>query len=244
MRVEERLGVSDIPRREHANALVIFARYPEPGKVKTRLAKDIGDERAASLYRAFLCDLAERFTCASPDGRNGYDLYWACAPSPRSLAEVVGEAARCFTQQGDTLDERLYRACVAMRQAGYERVVIVGSDAPYLPANVVADALSCLGDVPVVLGPAEDGGYYLIGVCLQPEPPDLFRGIQMSTATVSEETLARVERLHLAVALLPTLFDIDTRDDLTRLAALLAVSASGYAAPHTARALAALGLDR
>lgn len=229
-------------RREHANALVIFARYPEPGKVKTRLAKDIGGEQAANIYAAFLRDLDERFGATSQSSQEGYDPHWAYAPSARSLAEVVGPTARLYAQEGETLDERLYCACLAMHRAGYERVVVIGSDAPHLPGSMVADAFSHLADAAVVLGPAEDGGYYLIGLRLQPEPPDLFRGIQMSTATVLRETLARAERLGLTIALLPTLFDVDTRDDLARLAALLNTPGSDYAAPRTARALGALGL--
>lgn len=213
----------------NANALVIFAKYPEPGQVKTRLGKTIGDERAAALYRAFLADLAARFSNAAP--QDGYDLYWACQPEMRPLAEIVGPQAQCFDQRGATLDERLANVCADLRAQGYSRAVILGSDAPHLPTALVRDAFARLAAHDAVFGPAEDGGYYLVGLRLEPEPPDLFSGIQMSTASVLAETLQRAELQRLTVALLPTLFDIDEAADLPRLAALLGDGT--YEAPQT-----------
>lgn len=223
-------------------ALVIFAKYPEPGKVKTRLAKDIGAQAAADLYRAFLLDLAERFSTASTDGQ--YDLYWACPPSEHALAEIVGADARILLQRGDELDERLYHACEDMAAVGYQRAILIGSDAPHLPASTITEALIKHGADDVVLGPAEDGGYYLIALDLQPEPPDLFRGIEMSTEHVFVQTATRAMVSGLTVAGLPRLFDVDTRDDLTRLARLLNPASGGNPAlaPNTAQSLTVLGL--
>jgi rSAM/selenodomain-associated transferase 1 len=221
------------------DALVIFARYPTPGQVKTRLGRVIGDDSAAALYRAFLADLAERFTPAARE--DGYDLWWACAPGHGSLAEVVGARARIVGQRGTTLGDRLFCACEDLRAQGYQRVVIVGSDAPHLPVARVRESFARLTTHEVVLGPADDGGYYLIGLHLWPEPPDLFRGITMSTATVLAETLERAHARALAVAQLAPLFDVDEAEDLTRLATAL-TTGGPYQAPHTLHMLQRLGI--
>ena len=225
------------------DALVIVAKVPEPGRVKTRLAARIGPQRAAALYRAFLGDLAERFGAAHCV--DGYDLRWACAPgaqSPDALRAVVGAAADIFPQRGTDFAERLYQIACDCWAAGYRRLVISSSDSPHLPAEVVASAFAALDRADVALGPAEDGGYYLIGLPLDHPsgaPPDLFRGIRMSTATVCAETLARARALGLSTTLLAPSFDIDEAPDLARLWDALR-HADARLAPRTRLALATL----
>lgn len=215
------MSVLPVPRARANDALVIVAKYPEPGVVKTRLAVLIGPQRAADLYRAFLGDLAERFGAAQCTG--GYDLRWACAPGTRplgALRSVVGAAGDIFAQRGDDFAQRLYQIACDCRAAGYRRLVICSSDSPHLPTQAVADAFAALDDADVALGPAEDGGYYLIALPLDRPPvapPDLFRGIRMSTATVCAETLARARALGLSTRLLAPTFDIDEAPDLARL---------------------------
>lgn len=234
--------MSALPARR-ADALVFVARVPEPGMVKTRLAALIGPERAASLYRDFLGDLAERFGAAHCV--DGYDLRWACAPGsqpPDALRAVVGAAADIFPQRGADFAERLYQIACDCRTAGYRRLVISSSDSPHLPAETVACAFAALERADVALGPAEDGGYYLIGLSLDDSPgapPDLFRGIRMSTATVCAETLARARALGLSTTLLAPTFDIDETPDLARLWDVLR-HADDRLAPRTRLAMAAL----
>lgn len=237
--------------RARTDALVIVAKVPEPGMVKTRLAAVIGPQRAASLYRAFLGDLAERFGAAQRAG--DYDLRWACAPgrqaplaAPEALRGAVGSAGAVFAQRGNDFAERLYQIACDCRAAGYRRLVISSSDSPHLPADTVAQAFAALGRSDVALGPAEDGGYYLIGLWLDRQsitpsdaPPDLFRGIRMSTATVCAETLARARALGLSTTLLAPTFDIDEAPDLARLWDALR-HADERLAPRTRLALAAL----
>lgn len=220
--------------RSHQDALVIVAKYPEPGQVKTRLGTAIGAENAACLYRAFLADLAQRFEQAQHG--DGYRLHWACAPSDRPMTAVLGPHTRVFTQCGEHFADRLFNVCQDMRARRYERLVIIGSDSPHLPAAVVRRAFAWLHRWDVVLGPAEDGGYYLVGLHLDPEPPDLFRGIQMSTPGVLAETVRRAEELGCSVALLASTFDVDEVADLSRLVDVLHQQGPA-AAPHTARAL-------
>lgn len=213
--------------RPNGDALAIVARYPEPGKVKTRLAATIGACQAAALYAAFLGDLAARFGAAHRTGNHAgnYELLWACAPGGRPCADlraVVGGERRIIAQRGADFADRLYALACDTRDMGFERLVIMSSDSPHVPATVVTEAFAALALADVVLGPAEDGGYYLIGLHLRASahalaPPDLFRGIQMSTSTVCAETLARAAALGLSTTLLAPTFDVDEAPDLTRL---------------------------
>lgn len=222
-------------------ALAIMARYPQPGRTKTRLAASVGAVGAALVYHAFLTDLSARFARAAR--RDGYMLVWAHTPDPGDLRAVVGSAGRLLVQRGADLGERLYNVCDDLGKAGYRQVVITSSDAPHLPGEFVRTAFATLDRVPAVLGPAEDGGYSLVGVRTTPRPPDLFRGIRMSTPLVLTQTLARARDLGLAVGFLPVSFDVDEFPDLLRLAAALRAPAGTIApAPRTRAALYRLGI--
>lgn len=226
------------------DALVIVAKYPEPGRVKTRLGATLGNERAAALYRAFLLDLSERFTTAKRAGR--FDLYWACPPGAGLLGEVVGWNARIFAQRGGDFAERLRNISCDIRAAGYRRLVILGSDSPHIAAETVTDAFAALDPSDISIGPALDGGYYLIGLPLTPEPPDLFSGIVMSTTTVYAETVARAAALGLTTTTLAPTFDVDEITDLARLRALLEVADASVSprCPQTFAALNALDIEQ
>lgn len=206
---------ADAPR-----ALAILARYPLPGAVKTRLAASIGDEEAAALYKAFLQDLACRF--AADAREDGYSLIWAQTPGQGDLRDVVGRGARVMEQRGEDLAERLHTLAADLASTGYERIVMIGSDMPQLPCARVRAAFDMLLWRDVTLGPAEDGGYYLVGLRAASEPPDIFRGISMSTPQVLAHTLRRIARQRLTAALLPTDFDVDTLEDACRLRHTLA----------------------
>jgi rSAM/selenodomain-associated transferase 1 len=210
--------------------LAIVAKYPQPGQVKTRLGASIGHAWAATLYQAFLADLAERF---APAGReHGFTLTWACAPGSGQLQDIVGTDAPVLTQRGVDFADRLYNLATDMASTGVQRLVIMSSDSPHLATSLVHDAFLVIRPGHVVLGPAEDGGYYLIGIDLTSGAPDLFRGIPMSTPYVLQETMARAAALHFSVHLLPETFDVDEAGDLERLAEELA-RGSSPACPRT-----------
>jgi hypothetical protein len=220
-------------------ALAIMARYPEAGRVKTRLAARIGAMEASALYRAFLGDLAARFTRAAR--RDGYALVWAQAPGGGDLRTAVGADAWVMPQRGNEFAERLANVCGDLAAEGVREIVVISSDSPQIPAAWVAQAFALVARGEVTLGPAEDGGYYLIGLRAEPYPPNLFLGIQMSTERVLAETLARAASLALPVALLPTTFDVDVAEALPRLArALAAPGAEAADCPRTRAALARL----
>lgn len=215
-------------------ALIVMARYPRPGFTKTRLARTLGNERTSKLYQAFLHDLATRFA-----GRD-CDLHWAYTPPEldfatflASLVPDITSGFRCFPQEGTDLNERLLRTFQYTCQQGYAASIVIGSDSPQIAYQTVVQARQALQEVDVVLGPAEDGGYYLLGMR---SPHDLFNGIPMSTSEVASMTIARAHELGLTVRSLDPLFDVDEYADLMRLAALLQTDRS--LAPATAAQIA------
>lgn len=200
-------------------ALIVLARYPEPGRTKTRLARVIGNEQAAMLYKAFLVDLAQRF--ARPE----FNLHWAYTPAERNfealMAEAVPEqraAMSLFPQNGDDFGARLLHAFQHVHAGSFERIILIGSDSPQVSTQAIKDAYQALDAADIVLGPADDGGYYLIGMH---KPHDVFSGITMSTPLVLQQTIEKAQRQGLHVRLIEQLFDIDEVADLRRLQAVL-----------------------
>lgn len=186
-------------------ALLVFVKYPEPGKVKTRLAKVIGNERAAELYREFAAMTFETGNRLAHAAR-----FAAFTPPEKSaaLAEMFPGAWQWLEQcAAPDLGARIQHANEAVLARGYRRVLTIGTDSPTLPLAYVAEAAEKLREYDVVLGPAEDGGYYLIG--LKAAPAALFEGIAWSTEKVLVQTLERVKHLGLSVHLLPQWYDVD-----------------------------------
>ena len=209
-----------------------MARHPVAGRVKTRLAAVLGADAACALYRAFVLDLAERL------GAMPYAVTWAYTPPDAPFPELL-PGAGCRPQRGRDLGERLTGAIGEEFAAGPGPVIAIGADAPHIPAAALAEAAATLAHgADVVLGPAADGGYYLIG--LGRPAPDLFAGIAWGTAGVLEATLARAGAAGLAPHLLPPSFDVDQPADLARLRALLA--RGEVSLPRTTGVMAGLDL--
>jgi rSAM/selenodomain-associated transferase 1 len=226
-------------------ALCIVARLPVAGQTKTRLGARIGYEAAATLYSAFLRDLGARFAAAA--ARESYDLFWyytAPAEWDDGLAREAFAAAapaegQLLRQVGADLGQRLRHAFRALYARGYKRIVVLGSDSPQIPASWVRSAFAALCEDDVVLGPARDGGYYLLGVAAEAEPPDLFSSVPMSAPDTCARTIERARRQNLSVAYTPRSFDVDEADDLQRLRETLCAAPSRDADPAPAT-LAAL----
>lgn len=193
-------------------ALVVMARYPEVGRVKTRLAARLGAPAACALYRAFVDDLRARFAAAE------FELVWAFTPDDADFAAVVGAGATLLAQGEGTLGARMERVFARLltpgRGARFARVVMIGADVPHVPAAYLERAFAGLDEADLVLGPADDGGYYLVGLRAA---HDVFSGVPMGTEHVYAATRARAAALGLAVMELPVLFDIDREEDLRRL---------------------------
>jgi uncharacterized protein len=218
----------------HDTALVVMARYPEAGKTKTRLARSIGHTEAVRLYQAFLTDLAQRFA-----GQE-WNLHWAYTPAEIDYQAFITTRAPAqpmwsFPQQGPELGARLHHAFQWTCTHGFERTIVIGSDSPQISREIIVNARVALDRADVVLGPCDDGGYYLIAMR---RPYDVFSGIPMSTAVVTAMTIEAAQRQGLTVHLLEPLFDVDELPDLLRLAQLLAADAT--CAPVTAAHLATM----
>jgi rSAM/selenodomain-associated transferase 1 len=217
--------------------LLLFTKPAREGRVKTRLIGDLTAAQAAALHAAFLADLLDRLGAGEFELR----LAWALEPGE----EIPAGPVPGLRQEGEGLGERLYRAlAVAAAEAadaGDAGVVMaLGSDHPTLPLALVHRAFErAEAGADVVLGPAEDGGYYLIALRAGALAPRLFEGIAWSTDGVLPATLDRCRELGLAVELLPEAADVDTPEDLRRLAAGMAAGDLGC--PRTRALLATLG---
>ncbi|MBI3951614.1 MAG: TIGR04282 family arsenosugar biosynthesis glycosyltransferase [Acidobacteria bacterium] len=211
-------------------ALVIVAKYPEVGGVKTRLARYIGDELTCQLYISFIRDLQEKF------GGRQRPLFWAYTPPESDFPSLVDARSQCFPQEGAWLGERLLNIFNRLFHQGFDRVAIMSSDSPHMPAEWIDEAFASLSEVDAVFAPADDGGYNLVGL---KQTHDLFSSISMSTSHVLTETLERAHTLGLAVHLLPTSFDVDEIEDLEKLHRFLAQD--GASLWHTRQILRRLG---
>lgn len=206
------------PLSAQAAALVIFAKAPVAGQVKTRLCPPLTPDEAAALHGSFVLDTLERTKLAATKLKMPVDRYLACAPASSHVFFKIMEErqrVRLMDQIGEDLGARMSRAFDLLFARGYARVLIVGTDVPSLPLAHYQQALALLDTNDLVLGPALDGGYYLIG--LTRAAPALFTDIPWSTAGVLAATRDRAESLGLATALLPPWRDIDTIDDLNAL---------------------------
>ncbi|MDH4098403.1 MAG: TIGR04282 family arsenosugar biosynthesis glycosyltransferase [Nitrospira sp.] len=199
-------------------ALVIFAKAPIPGQVKTRLCPPLTPDEAATLHGSFVLDMLERTKTATTQFKLPLDRYLACAPSSTHVFFKIMEerqGVKLIDQVGDDLGGRMTQAFDVLFSRGYHRVVIVGTDVPTLPLDYFKQALAQLETHDLVLGPALDGGYYLIG--LRKPAPDLFADIPWSTDRVLTLTQEKAHGLRLTTATIPPWRDVDTIEDLTAL---------------------------
>jgi len=211
--------------------LCVFAKPPRPGEVKTRLAEEIGSESAATLARAFFLDV--------------WSVATSCPWSRAVLATTDVEAAEwagvapIWPQGGGDLGDRLERMLQrALRSVPF--AVAIGTDSPGLPRRLLEDARRALTTVDAVIGPCDDGGFYLLG--MRRCPPGLLADLPWSAADTFARTFARLREHGLTVVVLPPWFDVDTASDLPRLRALL--SRGDIEAPETERALRSTALRK
>jgi rSAM/selenodomain-associated transferase 1 len=219
--------------RKAGRCLVVFAKRPAPGRVKTRLCPAVTPAAAARLYEAFLHDVlrtarevrAARRLAISP--WNEADWFRARWPDFELVDQGPGG-----------LGDRLVRVADGCFAGGASAVVISGSDSPTLPSSLLVAAFEALEEgAEVVFGPSQDGGYYLVGLS-RPEPR-LFRGVPFSSPEALAASLAAAGRERLRVELLPSWYDVDEPADVERLRAELVTPSGARVAPSTARALLA-----
>jgi rSAM/selenodomain-associated transferase 1 len=194
-------------------ALILFAKEPIPGKVKTRLVPPLTPEGAAELYGSMLRDTIARINLLK-----GIDRYLFYDGESGAL-DYFTEAApgmTCLPQKGADLGERMAEALRQIFSFGHDLAVIIGSDSPDLPMEFISNSITMLsaGDCEAVFGPTEDGGYYLVGMTRLHE--ELFIDIPWSSDRVMDDTLARAAKAGIRVSLLPAWHDVDSESDLDR----------------------------
>ena len=209
------------------NALLVVGKRPAPGRTKTRLVPPLTPQQAAGLYECFLrdtLDLIRRVPNVQPA------VAYLPAEEESYFARLAPDFERLL-QEGDSLGARLDAALTCYLNRGYQQVVIMNSDGPTLPpAHLTAAFDRLAGGADVVLGPCDDGGYYLIGV--KRPVPRLLREVRMSTPNVTADTLKLAAEEGLSVALLPVWYDVDDAATMLRLADELA-KAPAEVARHT-----------
>lgn len=197
-----------------ADALVVMAKAPLPGTVKTRLTPLLTADQAAELARGLLLDQLEHL-CAFAEA----DLHLAYAPSPAGglIRQLAPSQFAIFPQSEGDLGARMRHIFATLFAKRYQRIVLIGADLPPVPLDYFTAAFSCLRrNVPAaVLGPADDGGYYLIG--LNRDQPALFEQMSWSHDQVLAQTIAKLASLGIPTEQLPGWFDVDTVEDLQRI---------------------------
>lgn len=218
-----------VPASHMSQILILMAKQPAAGQTKTRLCPPLSQAQAAQLYAGMLRDTlalahhvpgVQPAIAVNPAGAEGY------------FAELAPDAL-LFPQGPGDLAQRLAHVTGAAFASGARAVAALSSDVPMLPVVYLRQAFALLAQYDCVLGPCEDGGYYL--AALRQPAPTLFTKVTMSTPNVLRDTMAEAERLGLRVALLPACYDVDTPADLARLCADPAPM------PATRAALEALG---
>ena len=206
--------------------LVIMAKAPRPGSVKTRLAESLSLQAATELYRCLLND-----TIALVEALDHVEIAVMCPASDVDLlSRALSKTLRIVPQTGKGLAAGLASVFYHFANSGQQRVIAFNSDSPHLPAAVLETAFDALEARDLVVGPTHDGGYYLVGAKVS--HPDLFASDGMGTANAFEALLTRARALALSVHLTDPFYDIDLEGDLSRLAAELQLAPAR--APRTA----------
>ncbi len=206
-----------------STCLIIFAKSPIPGKVKTRITPYITPTNAAELYKAFIADIlsnAFKLKCER--------IVIAYTPlnAETSFHRMCGQSINYIPQEGNDLGERMKNAFKHAFNEGLKRTVIIGTDSPTLPVSYIRKAFSALERVPITIGPTFDGGYYLIGLSEQNDV--IFDGVEWSTSSVFSQTMTRIKAIKKQFYLLPPWYDVDKPEDLEFLQShILAMKLSG-----------------
>jgi uncharacterized protein len=221
----ESLSQTTLRSRNQNCTLVIMAKAPKPGMVKTRLSRSLPLPAVTALYRCLLGD-----TVALAQSLSGVEVAIMCpVADTNELRLLAGDAVEIVAQQGDGLAAGL-KSVFAHFAAGRRRVVAFNSDSPHLSPSVLQGAFEILATHDVVVGPTHDGGYYLVGA--KADHLSLFEGDGMGTTSALDRLLARTQELGLSTGFTEPFYDIDVADDLIRLARELRVEPAR--APRTA----------
>ena len=195
------------------NGVLVFVKYPTPGRVKTRLAEELGGERAAELYKRFVTDILE--TLGDLDMR--LKILFSPPDAEQEFRLWLGDEYTYTAQDGEDLGQRMKNALGEAFANGFAKAIVVGSDSPDVPGDYVMESFSSLDSSDAVIGPTSDGGYYLIGFSKESFLPEAFEDIDWSTPKVLEQTVGKLETHGRKIHLLQQWYDVDTLADLEAL---------------------------
>lgn len=212
---------------KNKNVICIFAKHPEPGKVKTRLEEIVGKDQAAFLARAFLMDTISLSLKIQridlfiahwpPESKSGFEdilyLFMREEVDKRTVKKV--SSIGLLPQSGDNLGERLTRASKTLFDMGASRIIFIGSDCPQMDPMILLAALELLKKYQAIVGPTFDGGFYIFG--LSEHCPAVFEGISWDTPDIYRETVNRLNNIGLAWQELEISYDVDGPEDLEQL---------------------------
>jgi hypothetical protein len=194
-------------------ALVLMSRAPIPGKTKTRLHSHLKPEECAELHKAFLKDISNKLENIREQYQS-LDLFLSYTPqgSENIFTDLISDKFSFMLQKGNDLGARMYNSISEAYNKSNEPVIITGSDLPSLPAEIITEAVAALKEKDIVIGPAADGGYYLIG--MQTPYPFLFTYNEWGSDSVLVKTLKSASEHNLTIHFLPEWYDIDTFNEL------------------------------
>jgi len=195
-----------------SKAAIVFLRVPEKGRVKTRLSKSLSESFVLELYKGFVEDSLEAL-----EGAGDKILYFWPPGKERLLEKWLGTHYFFSPQQGNDIGEKMANAFHEIFEKGYTRAVLVGTDIPELTGLMISRAHKLLSAADAVIGPAEDGGYYLIGFQKNKFSKSVFQNIDWSTGRVLDQTITAMDRESIQYKLIDKLHDIDTLKDLKAL---------------------------
>ncbi len=197
---------------EHERAVIIFARSPKLGQVKTRLAESLGNEFALKFYT--LCAKHVFDECRKLSSYNTRLYIFFAGDNAGGIKKLTGNSFSYFLQSGNDLGQRMENAFNLVFKTGAKKVLIIGTDVPDIDSSLIENSFELLNINDLVIGPSLDGGYYLLG--LKKPYNDLFYNISWSTKSVFEETLKKIKSKKIKFKVTARLYDIDTEDDLRK----------------------------
>ena len=193
--------------------ILVFVKAPIKGHIKSRLAASIGEEAAFALYKDFICDVVDAVE------KSGYPLRICFHPAneKETVVSLLGSGYFLMPQPSGDLGKKMEHAFRWTFDEGFTRVLLIGSDIPDIPTPILREALESLKENDIVIGPAADGGYYLIGFTKGSFFPQVFHGIPWGTKAVLDMTMHILEEASYRINLVATWQDVDTVDDLMSL---------------------------
>jgi rSAM/selenodomain-associated transferase 1 len=199
--------------KKEKNGILIFVKYPKKGMVKSRLSDIIDEKLVVDLYRNFVEDLLDMLN------KTDYSVIICYHPKDaiKDFKKWLGEEYQYIPQIGDNLGERLKNSFIKGFDLHFKKLTVIGSDSPDLPKKIIHESFQSLKNNDSVIGPCEDGGYYLIGFNENSFLPDVFENIPWSTTDVYKKTISIMDKSNQKVHILPIWHDVDTINDLVNI---------------------------